>query len=93
MDKDICYRVPDVLDSIYNDVVLGLYSSDYRSIKENRIRIAKCNIACDFLINSKNSEDEIVKLVDFPDIIIFRETFKNFLGVYPNEFRKRFSTV
>lgn len=91
MSKNIRYRVPDVLDRIYDDVVLGLYSPDYDKIKDNRIIIAKCNIACEYLLKGSRSEEEIVAIVDFPSVEIFRDTFRDFLGIYPLEFRDRFS--
>lgn len=82
------YRVPDILDKIYQDIVWGLYSSD---VKSNRIIIAKCNLACDILVNTSCSESEIVDMVDLPSLNEFRKQFKNFTGIYPLEFRKRFS--
>lgn len=85
------YRVPDVLDVLYADIVNGLYFPlPYGSVK-NRILISKCNIACDLLINSLMSEDHISQHLDFNNLENFRISFKDFLGITPMEFRKRFS--
>ncbi len=91
MSRDALYRVPDVIDVIYKDVVHGLYSPGLNIVKKNRIIIAKCNLACDFLINSPKSEEDISEDVDFVSIDEFRRVFKGFLGIFPLEFRKRFS--
>ncbi len=87
MYKEISYRVPDMLDKIYNDVVEGLYS---KNIKKNRVVIAKCNLVCDYLIKSNYSEEQITQLVDFPSVDELRKIFKSFLNIYPVEFRNRF---
>lgn len=90
MNKLERYRVPDVLDILYDDIVGGLYFPiNYGSVK-NRILISKCNIACDLLINSIISEDQISCDLDFPDLECFRISFKDFLGINPNEFRSRY---
>ncbi len=92
MNKFERYRVPDVLDILYDDIVSGLYFPiTYGSVK-NRILISKCNIACDLLINSLICEEQICENLDFPDIDGFRISFKNFLGINPEEFRKRYGS-
>lgn len=88
MSRPSKYRVPDIIDVIYDDVVYGLYSSAY---KDNRVLIAKINLACDFLMSTDLTEEEIVKKVDIYDIEIFREFFKIYLGITPHIFRERFS--
>lgn len=90
MNKFERYRVPDVLDILYDDIVSGLYFPiNYGSVK-NRILISKCNIACDLLINTLMSEEQIHKKLDFPDTESFKRSFEGFLGIKPFEFRKRF---
>lgn len=84
------YRVPDIIDKIYNDVMMGLYSAE---VRENRVVIAKCNLACDKLINSAQSENDIAEEVDFPSLKDFRTTFRGFTGISPEEFRRRFSNI
>lgn len=88
MSRSSKYRVPDIIDVIYNDVVYGLYSSPY---KDNRVLIAKMNLACEFLMNSSLSEEEILDKIDLYDLELFREYFKIYLGITPIAFRKRFS--
>lgn len=90
MARDLTYRVPDVMDKIYKDVVLGLYSPIINSIKDDRISIAKCNIACDLLLNSNYGEKFISNAVDIEFIDDFYLLFKNYLGISPGEFRRRF---
>ena len=90
MARDSIYRVPDIMDKIYNDVVLGLYSPIINSIKNDRIPIAKCNIACDLLLNSNYSEEFISSSIDIESLDDFDLLFKRYLGISPREFRKRF---
>ncbi len=90
MNEDLSYRVPDILDVIYKDVVEGLYS---QNINKNRVVIAKCNLVCDYLLRSNYTEEEIAELVGFPEVEDLREVFKGFLNIYPGEFRKRFQDV
>ncbi|QEN05779.1 hypothetical protein EW093_14070 [Thiospirochaeta perfilievii] len=86
------YRVPDILDIMYQDIMSGIYfSNQYRNVS-NRILISKCNIACDLLLKTVLTEDEIFKELDFPDKNSFKNSFRNFLGISPLEFRKRFGS-
>ena len=90
MGKYKRYRIPDVLEMIYQDVFWGLYSTtDYKKIK-NRIKIGKCNLACDMLINTDKSIENISSELDFPDVESFKYCFNDFLSIFPEEFRKRF---
>lgn len=93
MNREKLYRVPDILDIIYEDVVSGLYSHSQKKSFNNRIKIAKFNLACDFLINSDINENEIVDKLDFTSISDFRILFKEYLGITPITFRKRFSNL
>lgn len=93
MNREKIYRVPDILDIIYEDVVLGLYTQSPGKTIGNRIKIAKFNLACDFLINTLIDEDEIVHKLDFSDTNEFRTNFENFLGISPLSFRKRFCNI
>jgi hypothetical protein len=92
MNKLERYRVPDVLDILYEDIVGGLYFPITFGSVKNRILISKCNIACDLLLNSSMCELQISEHLEFPDIESFRKSFSNFLGINPVEFRNRFAT-
>lgn len=83
--------VPDVLDVIYEDVVSGLYFPVLNTSFNRRIKLAKFNLACDFLINSQLFEDEIILKLDFSTVEEFRILFKKYLGISPLNFRDRFS--
>ncbi len=85
------YRVPDILDIIYGDIVQGVYFNSLTPKTHNRIKLTKCNIACELLINSEQPEDVLIENVGFPSLLEFREVFKSYLGIYPDEFRRRFS--
>ena len=89
MNKTQYYRVPDVLDLIYQDIFYGLYFPCNQ--KNNRILIGKCNLACELLLKTLQSEEEIVKNLDFLDIKQFREVFFKYISIEPLEFRKRYT--
>ncbi|MGL1894113.1 MAG: hypothetical protein OCD02_20965 [Spirochaetaceae bacterium] len=91
MNKAKSYRVPDVIDKIYNDIVYGLFTPYVMISKKNRTSIIKCNLACEILLNSNNTEFNIVEKLDYPSVDVFRDSFKDFLGILPLEFRDRFS--
>lgn len=93
MNKNRVYRVPDVIDILYNDVVYGLYSPIRNNTKFSRILIAKCNLACEFLLNSTSTENEIAVKLDFKNVKDLRASFECFLGINPSDFRQRFKDV
>lgn len=93
MSREKFYRVPDILDIIYEDVMCGLYSNSSKSQITNRIKISKFNLACDFLINSSIDEEEIVQRLDFNNIKEFRLVFEGYLGISPIKFRNRFNNL
>lgn len=84
------YKIPDAIDMIYNDVVKGFYFDTLHPGKRNRVKLTKCNIACDYLMNTNISVQSISNEIDFPDVSSFIDTFKNYMGIEPEEFRKRF---
>lgn len=89
MSGEVFFRVPDVIDKLFDDVVSGLYTP--LNIKNsNRILLAKLNLSCDLLVNTKLEESIICKKLDFDDLEIFRELFNKYLGILPNQFRERF---
>ncbi len=90
MNNNERYIVPDIMDIIYEDVVSGLYSPTQFYKRKNRIKIFKCNICCELLLKSPLTEFEISERLNFPNIDTFQSTFFDYLGVYPDEFRKRF---
>jgi YesN/AraC family two-component response regulator len=92
MNREKYYRVPDKIDIIYNDVILGLYSPLQDSAFKSRIEHTKFNIACDLLITTTMSEEEIVSEIELGDVVTFRSLFKNYLGLEPIDFRNRFSS-
>lgn len=91
MNREKVYRVPDILDIIYEDVLHGLYTTLPKPSMKRRIKLAKFNLACDLLINTKINEEEILKKLDFENIDEFRYLFKGYLGITPLKFRSRFS--
>lgn len=93
MNEAKSYRVPDVIDKIYNDIIYGLYSPLVGIPKENRTAIVKCNLACELLLKSDESENDIIQNLGFPSIEVFRDTFVSFLGILPLDFRDRFGDL
>lgn len=84
------YKVPDIIDFIYDDVMKGFYFNTLHPGKKNRVKLTKCNIACDYLMNTDIEIESIVEDLDFPDIETFTQIFKSYMGIEPKEFRKRF---
>lgn len=93
MSREKFYRVPDILDIIYEDVIHGLYSPTSNYSVHNRIKVAKFNLACDILINTTDDEEKIVNKLGFSNINEFRVLFKNYLGISPEKFRGRFNNI
>lgn len=90
MKQEPLYRIPDVIDIICDDIINGFYFNTLHSSGKNRVKLKKCNIACDLLLNTNLSDKYISDNIGFPDTDTFRITFKSYLGIEPNEFRKRF---
>lgn len=90
MKLDNTYKVPDIIDCIYEDVVSYSFFNSLNPIRGNRVKMIKCNIACDLLLKSETTLEGIAELAGFPDTETLNSSLEEYLAISPLEFRRRF---